>query len=60
MGWSCAHVWLLRIKRDVSAAEVPWRSEGSQPHGRLPRPGFKCQKEKSPQPVAVRTSSDGG
>ena len=33
-------------------------SEESQPHTKLPRPGFQCQEEKSPHFLAIKTNGD--
>lgn len=44
-------VWLLRIRRDISAIEVPHlRSERPQSHTRLPTPEYWCLEE---EPLCV-------
>lgn len=52
-GLVLTYVWWLRIRRDISAAEFPLRSEGSYSHTRLPQPGPPVLEE-SPQHVAVK------
>ena len=60
-GWRCNglvqyHVKSIKIGRNILAAEVPLKKEGSQLHTRPPSPGFQCQKEKSPYLLAVKIS----
>lgn len=39
---------VVKIKKDISATEVPSRNKGSQPHIRTPGLGFQCWEDKFP------------
>lgn len=38
----------LKIRKNISAVEVPSEEQGVPAHIRLPRTGFPCMKEKCP------------
>lgn len=49
-------MYLLSIRSDSSAAEIPQRSEGPQAHTGLPSPGLQSQDEEFPQNLAMKNS----
>lgn len=51
-------MWWLSIRRNVLATEVTKGEQGATATPGLPIPGFHCQKEKSPQNMAIKTSED--
>ena len=54
MVWSHTQVWRIKIKRNISTAEVFHEKPEVQFNARTPRPRFQFQDEKSLQLLAIK------